>query len=183
MLCLALTGCAKPQLNPVSYDRSVATTSGKTAEVVLVGGQVTGGTMTTVIPAGSVFVPIVGRSVPHDLFDLQDQQTFATSFRSELERLKLFRSATGSTPADCRITLTFRQTQHNPAYHGYILDVGLEIVGGREVFRRTYRVDSAEGMSAWQRGNTYSYEGKGKAATMLLRRMIPDIEAWLTANR
>lgn len=167
LLALALGGCSAP-LKPVSYTQPVAVRSDLRAAVVLVSGAVRGGSGTTLIPAGTIFVPISTGPNPRLQFNTEDQKTFMASFRGELERLKLVRetidAAPGST-ADIGIQIIFAQTFHQPEPQTYVLDVVMEIVGGRTPFLKQYRVVSSEGDSFWQKMNTNAGEAKAAYVT------------------
>ena len=184
-LALLLAACAAP-LKPVSYDRPVAVSSQARVVVALQSGAVRGGTGTTLVPAGTIIIPVTVGSNPQLQFHAEDQRTFVASFRNELERLKVVREAVDvstATSADFGIQIIFAQTMHNPNGHVYQLDVVMEIVGGEKPFLKQYRVVSSDGDSYWQRMNTNASEGKSKAATKLIRLLIPDVAAYIEQNR
>jgi hypothetical protein len=183
-LALVLAACTAP-LKPVSYDQPVAVTSQARVAVALQSGAVRGGTGTTLVPAGSLIIPVAVGSNPQLQFHTEDQRAFVASFRNELQRLKLVREAldvSTATSADFGIQLIFAQTMHNPNGHVYQLDVVMEIVGGEKPFLKQYRVVSSDGDSAWQRMNTNASEGKSKAATKLIKLLIPDVAAYIEQN-
>jgi hypothetical protein len=184
-LSLVLAACAAP-LKPVSYDQPVAVTSDLSAAVALQAGVVRGSSGTGIVPAGTLFVPIATGPTPHLHFNTEDQRAFVASFRGELARLKLVREAidaSAGSNADIGIQLIFAQTFHNPNGHVYMLDVVMEIIGGKTSFLRQYKVVSNEGDSFWQRMNTNAAEGKAKAAAKLMNQLIPDVAAYIEQNR
>jgi hypothetical protein len=184
-LSILVAGCTAP-LKPVSYDRPVAVTSDLRAAVALQAGVVRGSSGTGIVPAGTLFVPIATGPTPHLHFNTEDQRAFVASFRRELARLKLVREAidvSAGTGADIGIQLIFAQTFHNPNGHVYMLDVVMEIIGGKTSFLKQYKVVSSEGDSFWRRMNTSAAEGKAKAAAKLMSQLIPDVAAYIEQNR
>lgn len=183
-LGLLLGACTT--LEPVTFDQPVAVQSELRAAVALVSGPVRGSRSSAVVPAGTILVPLAIGPMPHLQFNLDDQRTFVTSFRRELERLKVVAEAgdvASVTKADLGIQLIFAQTQHNQESHTYVLDVVMEIVGGARPFLKQYRVVSSEGDSAWTRMNTNAAEGKAKAAHKLIQLLIPDVADYIEKNR
>lgn len=79
--------------------------------------------------------------------------------------------------------MIFSQTFHTLEYQEYTLDVVMEIAGGRVPFMRQYQVVSSEKDSLWTKLNTTAFEGKAKAVKLLLEKLIPDIEAYIAANK
>ena len=187
LVALVLGGCATPHvpLTPVSFSGAVSVTSAKTAKVVLSSGAVRGSGSTTLMPAGSILIPVSSGPHPHLQFNVEDQKIFVDSFRSELQRLRIVRAANGEASgerADLNIQLIFAQTFHNPNMQQYTLDVAMEIVGGKKPFLRQYRVISSEGDSWWEKMNTDASEGKAKAGQKLMQRLIPDVAAYVAEN-
>ena len=183
VLAALLSGCATPlPLNNVTYEGKVSASSDKAARVVVVSGATLGspGT-TTMIPAGKIFVPVTSGPAPALQFTAEDQRAFGQSLRSELVRLKLFASAVDESapPSDISVNILFPQTYHNIHWQEYTLDVVMTVSGGKEPFVRQYRVISSEEDSTWAKWNTNAYEGKLKAVKLLLRKLIPDIEAYV----
>jgi hypothetical protein len=48
---------------------------------------------------------------------------------------------------------------------------------------KQYRVVSSESDSVWQKLNTNASEGKAKAATKLIKQLIPDVAAYIEQSR
>jgi hypothetical protein len=184
-LSFALAGCSAP-LKPVTVDQPVTVTSQAKVAVALQTGAVRGASGTGLVPAGNILIPIATGPSPQLQFNQADQRAFVTSFRGELERLKVVREAidvAGATTADYGIQLIFAQTIHNPHGQVYMLDVVMEIVGGEKPFLKQYRVVSSEGDSLWERMSTNAAEGKSKAATKLMKLLIPDVAAYVAGKR
>ena len=185
---LLLGGCATPHipLSQVAFDQAVSVTSEKTAKVWLVHGDVSGSGGSALAPAGSTFIPIPTGPQPHLQFNIEDQGIFVDSFKNELQRLKLFRTAlNGDSPesADIGIKLIFARTYHNRGLQEYTLDVVMEIAGGKKPFLKKYHVISSEDDSWWEKMSTNASEGKTKAGNMLIKQLIPDVEAYVAGNR
>jgi hypothetical protein len=188
LLALLLGGCATPHipLSRVAFDQAVSVTSEKTAKVWLVPGDVSGSGGLTLVPAGSIALPIPTGPQPHLQFNVEDQRIFVDSFKNELQRLKLFRTALdGDSPesADIGIKLRFTRTYHNRGMQEYTLDVVMEIAGGKKPFLKQYHVISSEYDSWWEKMNTNASEGKTKAGNILIKQLIPDVEAYVAENR
>jgi hypothetical protein len=182
---LLLVACTAP-LKPVTIDQPVGAISQAKVAVALRTGAVRGATGTALLPAGNILIPIATGPNPQLQFNAADQRAFAESFRSELERLKVVREAldvASATTADYGIQLIFAQTIHNPQGQVYMLDVVMEIVGGKQPFLKQYRVVSSEGDSFWQRMNTNAAEGKTKAATKLMKLLVPDVAAYIRSDQ
>jgi len=185
LLGLMLAGCTAP-LKPVSFDQPVAATSDLAATVVLISGAVRGSSGTALVPAGTVFVPLSTGPTPQLQFNPADQRVFVESFRAELQRLKLVREAlpvSAGGSSELGIQLIFAQTFHNPDGHLYMLDVVMEIAGGKRSFLKQYRVVSNEGDNWLQRMNANAQEGKAKAGKKLMQQLIPDVAAYIAENR
>lgn len=184
-----LTGCASPiPLNNISYDQAVSVTSTKVAQVSIVSGAVRGSGTSTLVPVGTTFIPIASGPNPKLQFNAQDQQAFGESLRTELVRTGLLRAAKADVSAaspspDLVINILFPQTYHNPYFQEYTLDVVMEILGGPIPLIKQYQVISSEKDSIWVKMNTNAYEGKAKAAKLLLERLIPDIESYIKLQR
>ena len=181
---VALAGCATPiPLNNVQYAGQVSASSDLSAKVNVVSGAVRGSSASTLIPIGTTFVPMSSGPVPHLQFHAEDQQAFGESLRAELVRLRLFKSTVdskGEQPVDVTINVLFAQTFHNINMQIYTLDVVMELLSGSKPFVKQYRVISSEKDSTWEKWNTNAYEGKAKAVKLLLGKLIPDIEAYVT---
>ena len=187
-LVLLVSACATPHvpLAPVTFDQSASVSSDKTVKVHLVSGAVRGSAGSTLMPVGTIFVPISTGPYPHLQFNVEDQRVFVDSFRNELQRLKVFRAALEDRSvetADFAIQVIFAQTFHNPNHQEYTLDVVMEMAGGAKPFLKQYRVVSSEGDSWWEKMNTNASEGKIKAGKKLLRQLIPDVETYIAKSR
>ncbi len=179
-----LSGCATPSvpLKPSSYEKSVSVTSNLTARVVHLSGVVGGAGDTSIVPVGNgLFMPISSGPHPHLQFNDEDQRIFLNTFRRELERLRLFKTATDDSKlaTDVEIRVLFAQTFHNPNHQEYVLDVGMQISSGDRRFVNRYRIVSNEGDSWWEKMNTNASEGKAKAGKKLMAALIADVEKWL----
>lgn len=187
-ILVGLTGCASPiPLNNITYDKPVSVTSTKKAGVTVISGVVRGSGSSTIIPIGTVFVPIASGPNPKFQFNAQDQQAFGESLRSELVRTRILRltqdeARTQLESPDFSIKILFPQTYHDPSFQEYTLDVVMEILGGKIPLTKQYQVVSSENDSIWEKMNTNAYEGKAKAVKLLLARLIPDIEEYVRLN-
>lgn len=181
---LLLTGCATPiPLNTLTYEQKTTVTSSREATVLVVSGAIRGGSGSYMMPVGGILVPVSTGPHPELQFNSKDQQAFAESLRNELVRLGIVKTASGdaSQAKDLKMQIIFAQTFHNPNIQQYTLDVVAEFTGGKEPVLRTYRVISSEKDTTWEKLNTNAYEGKAKAARLLMERLIPDIELYVAA--
>lgn len=181
---MALTGCATPiPLNTLQYEQKTTVRSSREATVVVVSGAIRGGSGSYMMPVGGIFVPVSTGPHPELQFNSKDQQAFAESLRTELVRLGIVKTASGdvSQAKDLKMQIIFAQTFHNPNIQQYTLDVVAEFTGGKEPVLRQYRVISSEKDTTWEKMNTNAYEGKAKAARLLMERLIPDIELYVAA--
>jgi hypothetical protein len=179
-----LTACATPiPLNTVKFAGQTSVKSSKEAAVVVLTGAVRGSGTSSIIPVGGVFIPMSTGPIPELQFNAKDQQEFGESLRAELVRLGLLKSVTADDTGrkDLRIRVMFAQTFHNPNGQVYALDVVMEIEGGANPFLKQYRVVSSERDTTWEKLNTNAYQGKEKAAKLLMERLIPDIEQYVAA--
>ena len=135
------------------------------------------------VPIGLIAVPMSTGPLPELQFHAEDQRAFARSLGNELVRLGVLKSVAGyeQEGLDPKIRILFAQTFHNPNHQEYTLDVAMEIVGGQEPFLKQYRVVSSEKDSMLEKWNTNAYQGKAKAARLLMERLIPDIEAYVAS--
>lgn len=182
LLASLLSGCATPiPLNTLKYDLKTTVTSTKEATVVVVSGAVRGAAGSYLMPVGGIFIPMSTGPNPELQFNNDDQQAFAEALRNELVRLGVLKAASADVVAtkDLKIQVIFAQTYHNPKFQQYTLDVVAEMTGGKEPLLRQYRVVSSEKDSTWDKWNTNAYEGKAKAARLLMEKLVPDIERYV----
>lgn len=182
----AFTGCATPiPFNTVTLGGEPTVTSSKQATLTHVSGAVRGSSGSTLIPVGTIFVPVSTGPVPHLQFHSQDQSEFVDVLRSELLRLKVFQTINlgeSQATSDFKITILFAQTYHQIHYQEYTLDVAMNIEGGSTPFLKKYRVNSNEKSTMWERWTTNAYEGKALAVRRLLEQLMPDIQAYVAQN-
>ncbi|UCU95800.1 hypothetical protein [Hydrogenophaga taeniospiralis] len=179
-----LAGCATPiPLNTLRYEQPMKVSSTKEATVVVVSGAVRGAAGSYLMPVGGIFIPMSSGPNPMLQFNAVDQQAFAESLRAELVRNGVLRVAAPDTAMarDLKVQVIFAQTYHNPNFQEYVLDVVAEMTGGKEPALRQYRVVSSEKDSTWEKWNTNAYQGKAKAARLLLEKLIPDIASYVAA--
>ena len=179
-----LVGCATPiPLNTLKYEQVTSVKSSKEATVAVTTGAIRGASGSYMMPVGGIFIPMSTGPIPKLQFNTEDQQAFAESLRNELVRLGIVKSASADTSVnkDLKIQVIFAQTFHNPNFQEYTLDVVAEISGGKEPLLRQYRIISSEKDSTWEKLNTNAYEGKAKAAKLLMQRLIPDIESYISS--
>ncbi len=183
---VALAGCAAPMpFNTVSLGGEPTVTSKKDATLTLVTGAVGTENGSLLIPAGNVLVPISTGPTPKLQFNAQDQTEFMSVLRSELLRLKVFPTVeVGATPTreNFKITVFFTHTRHHSASQEYMLDVVMDIEGGKIPFKKQYQAYSHEKASWWDHGFTNAYEGKVLAVRRLLEKLVPDIQAYVDQN-
>ena len=135
-----------------------------------------------VVPVGTVFVPMPGGSTPSWInFNQEDQATFASCLREELERLGILKMMPGqptqAASPDVTLKVFFERTIRNPN-NDYSLNVVLDILTPQERLSKKYSVSAFEGESGWTKFSGVSaWTGKKMAAQKLLNAMIPDIEA------
>lgn len=178
-LVLALAGCVSPrELVPVTYQSTVARTSEKSGSL-----HMTTGSVESDYAPGQIAQVRVN---PKVLFNLDDQRVFAEALKGELNRLKLLRVANISwqqvEPADVTVEIVFQRTVVFPVAVRYILDVAMRLKSGERSFSRRYFISSSEGESTWTNLNTDAGQGKALAATKLMARLVPDIEAFVAAG-
>jgi len=184
LFAILLGGCATPiALNTLKYEPATTVTSTKDASVVVVSGAVRGGSANSLMPVGGILIPISSGPSPKLQFNAEDQQAFAESLRTELVRLGVLKSASADPSAgtDLRIQVIFAQTYHEPNFQEYVLDVVVEMTGGKEPFLQQYRIVSTEKDTTWEKWNTNAYQGKAKAARLLMEKLIPDIERYVAS--
>jgi hypothetical protein len=184
LLALLLGGCVTPiPLNTLKYGQRTTVTSTKEAAVFVVTGEVRGASGSFLMPVGGIVIPVSSGPNPEFQFHSEDQQAFAESLRVELVRLGILKSATADQNAsrDLRIQVVFAYTYHDPSWQEYVLDVVAEMTGGKEPLLRRYRVVSTEKDTTWEKWNTNAYEGKVKAARLLMEKLIPDIERYVAS--
>jgi len=179
-LALALAGCSMNRdLVPVTYDGVVARTSEKSGSLHLTTGRVESD-----YAPGQIAQVAVN---PKVLFSSDDQRAFAESLKNELNRPSLLRVANISwqqvEPAEVTVEIVFQRTIVFPVAVRYHLDVAMRLKSGERSFSRRYFVNSAEGESTWTRLNTDAGKGKALAATKLMARLIPDIEAFVAGSQ
>lgn len=175
-----LPGCASAVLVPVEYPSVANVTSDIPFRVSLNTGKVGGYGTSTMVFTGGIFVPVNSGPAPELHFGAEDQKVFAESLRSEIRRLGILGMPSDRDSANnVDITIYFVQTEHYPQFHEYKLTVAL-VMEYRDIgSTHSYEVLSSEGDALWTKMNTNASQGKLKAATKLLERVISDIEAFV----
>jgi hypothetical protein len=168
-------------LKPVSFDGVTTVTSQWTASLDYRPGEVSSSLPSRLPPPPfSWFVRLTEAQLRDITFDSADQQVFLESFRSELERLKLVRTATlaGKEAAipDVRILVRFDKTEFRSGYRLYV-EMTIEGDPGTAQHWR-YVADSTVRAPL----DTEVPRAKSRAASALLHDMIPDVEAWIREN-
>ena len=181
-----MAACATPiPFSTVSVGGQPSVVSDKTAKLVLVTGAVRGSQNSMLMPAGGIYVPVSTGEVPKLQFNESRQKGFMEVLRSELVRLQVFRAvdtAPESAGSPMTVTVLFAQTFHTIQNQEYVLDVAMEITGGKEPFLGKYRVNSYEGESLLKKWSTNAYQGQVLAVRKLLQVLIPDIQKYVAAN-
>lgn len=184
-LASLLSGCATPlPLNTLKYEDDLGVRSSKEATVVVVSGPERGSEGSGYMPAGGVFIPIVMGPNPELQFHGDDQQEFAQSLRTELVRTGVLKAAEADDGRnrDFKIRIFFAQTQHYPTFQQYALEVVVEMTGGKEPALKHYRILSSDKDTTWEKWNTNAYQGKQKAAKLLLDELMPDIATYIAES-
>lgn len=178
-----LVACSLPPPRPITYDKTVSTSSSLSANVAVRTGSVEGTQGQLIMVQPGVFIPLPMGSLPPLMFNVEDQENIGHSLASELDRLGLFTTvhfpASAMPDADVQILLDFVKTFHNSGTHEYILDVNLQLQSDVGHLQKRYHISSAEGDSIWQKMNTDAWQGKEKAGVKLMNAMIPDISKWV----
>lgn len=128
-------------------------------------------------------MPLATGPYPHLMFTQEDQNIFYRCLVDEVDRLGLLRVRgiqSGST--DAALKLRFIQTQHFPDFQEYILDVSVTFHEGAFEETKTYHIVSSDGDSMLTKMTTNATEGKQKAATKLMQRIIEDLEKWVSRS-
>lgn len=182
ILSLALlAGCTSHiPVAPVAYSGAAAAQSSKVVAVAVTTGRASGTSGTAVVPlGGGVSMPMALGPYPHLMFTEEDQGIFAESLKTELSRLGILRVAGASDTTSLKIDVVFVHTEHKYDLNDYILEVDVYFISNGKEEKKGYRVVSSEGDSLFARMSTRPSEGKKKAATKLMLKLIPDIQAWI----
>lgn len=179
-----LSGCINPELVKVTYNKPATVTSDKKASIQLMTGVVEGANGTTLMYGGpGVYIPISTGPIPEFQFNLQDQQTFASSLKDELNRLEILNVVEVAEKkvdtSNLVIQLVFAQTSHNPNMHEYYLNVGMQLQYQGKTSAKRYEIISSDGESIWKKLNTNVADGKFLAGKKLMDKLIPDIQAFV----
>ena len=124
-------------------------------------------------------MPMALGPYPHLMFTEEDQRIFADSLRRELGRLGILRVASPSEATPLKIEVVFVHTEHKYDFNDYILDVDVLFQSDGKEEKKSYRVVSSEGDSWFARMNTRPSEGKKKAASKLMSKIVPDVQEWI----
>ena len=186
VLAIYMTGCANTApLAPVVYGKPATVTSGQTATIELYTGVVTGDTASTLFPVGNnFFVPVATGPATSVHFAEGDQLRFLESLSSELNRMKVLHvlefGRDISMASDQVLRVIFLRTHHDPDFQVYTLDVALQIEGGDNVFVNQYHIVSHTSLKEKLFSN--ASQGKEKAATKLLEKVVDDIQLYLAQS-
>lgn len=183
---LAIGGCVTPiPLRTAALDWQPTIVSTKEATLRHHTGTIRTGTITNVIIAGPIIVPYTLDGNRSGNFDEVTQAEFMELLRDELVRLGVLRAVRfgedlGSS--DVLITVDFADSYYAANRQIHELDVVLSIEGGKAPFRQTYKINSVEKLTRWERLNTNGYQSKVLAARALLEALIPDIRAYVAQD-
>jgi hypothetical protein len=177
---LALTSCTHLPVAPVSYERTATIQSSKIVAVGLSTAAASGTSGRASVPlGGGVSMPMALGPYPHLMFTEEDQRIFAESFKTELGRLGILRLAGPSDTTPLKIAVVFVHTEHKYDFNDYILDVDVLFTSNGKEEKKSYHVVSSEGDSWFARMNTRPSEGKKKAASKLMAKIVPDVQEWI----
>lgn len=172
-----LTGCATPiPLDNISYSGTNKASTSTEAKIRIISGAIKGDGTTTLVPVGGIFVPLSSGPNPELQFNEKDQQQFGQSLEKELAKRGILKRTEAGNEKTPQVNILFAQTRHMPSFQEYVLDVVMEMKGGKEPFLKQYRILSSENDSIGEKWSTNSYQGKEKAAKLLLAKLIPDID-------
>ena len=190
MLVPAVAVCSDDEsIAPVSYHGSVSVASQRKAYVELVTGEVKRHrTDEDILPHWMTKGSWESRHPNLDgTFSADDEEQFVQSFVFELVHLGLFKQAvetSGDKSDDVHIRLSFAKTEY--FYQGtrrYVLDVEMQIEDPAGSSSRHYVADSNHGHSLVKDDLQGRARVKTEAATDLMEKLIPDVEAWLRTSQ
>lgn len=183
-LCF-LTSCTVTKRGPIT-DISVGgvptITSSKSAAISFQSGTIDG-------DQSNVYFGGPGISVgkePQFFFNRADQAQFKETLRRELLRLAVIGSSpdfSANSRADLDIKVVFDETYRHASFNKFTLFVTMNVSGGKVPLIKTYRINSNEGATDAEMWKTDVYQGKAKAIRKLLEKTIPDIQAYVDANK
>lgn len=182
---LMLCGCVSQiPFHTVQYPGTPGRTLDKAASVAHNEIDVVKGSNQLMVPAGVVFVPLLVSEGDTHQFNKGHQAEFAAQLRSELDRLRVFRSVamqSAGTPSAVLIRLEYKSVVRG-AHNSFAMSLRMVITGGAGPFTKDYFVVSDEGASTGDKWTTNASEGKVKLVRRLLAVLIPDIRAYAEAG-
>jgi hypothetical protein len=115
-------------------------------------------------------------------FGKERQHEFSELLRSELIRLRVFRSVSlkPQDPSDINVGLFFIETIHTESHQQYELDVVLRLNGRLKSRQHRFKVNSLDGLSLLEKSTTTAPEGRARAARMLLQLVVPAIQGYMS---
>jgi hypothetical protein len=178
-LLLAATAVAAPA-DRSAEPKNAAVKSAKTASVVIAStgeGETVG---SYVASAGGALIPM-GRRTKGSPIDANSQEEFAQALRHELLRSGIVKTAPAeaSEPADVLVSVNIERATMSSDIVELKLDITLSITGGAQPFQRQYKIVSTEGDSTWAKMTTNGRKALAKVSTLMVRRLVPDIEAYV----
>ena len=171
------------RLSELTYDGPTLVKSSKGSLVIVTPGPASGDGGSSVISVNGALISSPLGSNPTARFHDTDQLAFGEALRKELVRLGIVKSATSDSDAssDLKVEVIFLRTHHNPNFHRYTLHVEAKLIGGKETISHQYRILSSENDSIVEKWTTNGSEGKTKAARLLMERLVPDIERYISS--
>jgi len=186
LFALLFTGCAI-QLPPVepTYDGQTSVRTQFTAAIVrntgIVEGKLSQPTKSISIPGGGFIGVPAGKSID-TRFGMADQDNVKELLASELVKAGIIKSSispAGAIQPDLNIELDFVKTEL--ARENHVIDLKMKLRSQGKQAEHTYHIDVQEEDSTDERWHSTSERNKIKAKKRLLKRMIPDIEKFLSA--
>lgn len=180
-LLLAVNAVAAPADRPAE-PKIAAVKSAKTARLVIAStgeGETVG---SYVASAGGALIP-VGRRTKGSPIDADSLEEFAQALRHELLGSGIVKTAPAETsePADVLVSVNIERATMSSDIVELKLDITLSITGGTQPFERQYKIVSTEGDSTWAKMTTNGRKALEKVSTLMVKRLVPDIEAYVLA--
>lgn len=177
-----LTACVTPiPFSTITLGGSPTVISEHSALIETRTGSVRAATGSMLMPIGGAFIAVPAGFMADLAFGEMRQNEFADLLRSELIRLKVFNSVSikSPNPADINIELFFIETIHRESHQAYELDVGLRLSGKLKSRQHRFKVNSLDDLTWFQKITTTAPEGSARAAHMLLKLVVPAIQAYV----
>lgn len=178
-----LSGCVSFPLKTENLEAiSLKGSKNGSASVSLKTGNVISGSAPVMMAVGGTYVPGPSTGHPGWGYSKNDQEVFVRHLANELSRNNIFNTVSygNNNKSDYAIEIAFNNTVQQSDWAVYYLDVSMLIMKDEnEVLNKNYQFQANDKSEEFWKNDSWS-GAKARASNRLAKKMISDLQQWLT---